>query len=349
MYLSIEEKLLADYIENSQDEIPFSEWQENNSEGFTVILTEGFEERSLGVLERLANNGLSISKVFLGRYFPENENNKRFRDRFESAADAVSNGQWEILQNHNDGRWVEAALSKATTDLVMLDVTGLSNRAFFSALNACRKSEHEILIAYTEASKYWPKKRDWELLKTQLEGDKIIADLIEEKPWLFGYHTRVELIEGHEGFDSANSNRALIAFLHFKHSRLASIILENDYSEFLFIAGKPRLKENDWRLGAQLEINELILKGRRVEVLETFGYRNALRKLTDWFFTDDSIFLRNDIHLALLGSKLQTFACWVLCCIIPSITAVTSVPQEYFPEAFSESIGVSWIFPFEKL
>jgi len=136
----------------------------------------------------------------------------------------------------------------------------------------------------------------------------------------------------------------LIGFLPFKCARLAAILGEEDYSEVLFIAGHPHLKKNHWRKDALKEINEFTIKGRRVEDISTFLYRETLKEFIQILFSDDSLLQKYDVHLAVLGSKLQTVACWVLSNIIRSLTMVTSIPAKYFPEAFSEGIGNSWIF-----
>ena len=60
--------------------------------------------------------------------------------------------------------------------------------------------------------------------------------------------------------------------------------------------------------------------------------------------SEESLLWKYDVHMAILGSKLQTVACWVFSRIVRSITVVTSVPTQYHPEAFSEGIGQSWVF-----
>lgn len=83
--------------------------------------------------------------------------------------------------------------------------------------------------------------------------------------------------EGHEGYDSAGCRRALIGFLPFKCARLTAVLGDRDYAEFLFIAGRPRLKENSWRLDTLKKINHDIVKDRSVLDMDTFGYSDGNR------------------------------------------------------------------------
>ena len=79
--------------------------------------------------------------------------------------------------------------------------------------------------------------------------------------------------------------------------------------------------------------------------MDTFGYREAIKQLTTVLFREPGLLRNYDVHLAIMGSKLQALASWVVSSIIRSITVVTSVPAQYYPEAFSKGIGQQWIFP----
>jgi hypothetical protein len=65
-------------------------------------------------------------------------------------------------------------------------------------------------------------------------------------------------------------------------------------------------------------------------------------------FSTDALLKRYNVHMAILGSKLQTVGCWALSRVISSITVITSVPQKYYAEAFSEGVGRSWVFKLTK-
>jgi hypothetical protein len=259
-------------------------------------------------------------------------------------AEAVSPGRWRVLANHNDGQWVQTGLEWLDADDIILDISGVANRGVFGALDAAVDSSKNVFVGYSEAKEYWPKKPGWRELEKSFSDNTVLAEMVDEKPWLFSYEHTVEIIPGHEGYDAAGAGRALVAFLPFKCARLAAVLGEEDYREFLFIAGRPRLKKNAWRLDALQKINASLTKEWPVVEMSTFGYRRAFGTLVSSMFSEDLLLCKYDVHLAAIGSKLQTVASWILSRIVGSLTIVTSVPTTYYPQAFSEGIGSSWVF-----
>jgi len=341
---SIDEGRFSEYLQRSDNETPFSEWLKKQEHPASIILAEGFEQRSLGILEHLASVNAQIPRLIIGRYVERSELNDRYRKRFEQLAQQIAPQRWDILDNHNDGLWIEEALALIDTSDIIIDITALSNIAIFRTLDIAALSNRNIFVTYSEAVEYWPKKIDWEQLKRDLSRIESIAEIVDTKPWLFSYEHKVVLIPGHEGYDSAGSGNALIGFLPFKCARLAAVLSEEVYSEMLFIAGRPHREENYWRFDALKEINLPIIKEWPVFEMSTFGYRNAIERFSTLLFSKDSMLERYDLHLAVMGSKLQTVACWIISSILQSVTVLTSIPAQYYSEAFSEGIGSSWVF-----
>lgn len=345
---SVEKIACDEYISRAGRECPFSGRLPTLSSRVGLLVTQGFEERSLGIIERLAATQSKVTGIVINRYAEENETdiNSKYKGRFEEAAQKLSPGNCHVVSNDCEGRWISKSLSLIDVDEIILDITAISNRGVFGVLDAVADCGKKVWIAYSEPQCYWPTKLDWDQLEKELSGHQTLADLIDGKPWLSGYSHRVELVPGHDGYDSAGSGRALVGFLPFKRARIAAVLGEQDYEECLFIAGKPRLVENYWRLIALKKINEGIVKDWPVEVIETFGYLNTVKDLSVLLCGNGSLLSCYDVHLAIMGSKLQTIGCWVLSSIIPSLTLVTSVPSKYYPEAFSSGVGSQWIFSF---
>jgi hypothetical protein len=342
--ISLEQELCQNYLARSEDEQPLDEWIKTRTGRIGLLVAEGFEQRSLGILERLARTNRRLSGIVIGRYTHDNDLNMQYRERFETLAEVVSPGRWRVFDNLNNGQWVQAGLECLEADDVILDISGISNRGLLGALDVAADSSRNVFVGYSEANEYWPKKGDWHELEKGLSDNARLAEMVDEKPWLFSYEHKVEIIPGHEGYDAAGAGRALIAFLPFKCARLAAVLGEEDYREFLFIAGRPRLKKNAWRLDALRRINSSLTREWPVMEMSTFAYRSALSDLASRLFSEESLLCKYDAHLAITGSKLQVVACWVLSRIIRSLTVVTSVPARYYRTAFSEGIGESWVF-----
>ncbi len=338
-----------DYVKKAAKEQVFEEWLPILSQPVSLILVEGFEERSTGILEKIARAGIKARSIILGRYAANRPANEKYRDKFESLANKVSEKGLRPVDDHNDGLLVDHALGYVETSSILIDITGMSNRGLFGALDsaaAAVSSGHDVFVGYSEAMGYWPKLRDWEQLKQDLKGNisKNIAEIVNHKPWLFGYEQRVELVLGHEGYDSPGHGRALIGFLPYKPARLAAIIGQENYSEIIFVAGRPRLPEKEWRLSALKEMNSPLIGDWTVTEMSTFSYLNAVKDIAKLLFEEPALLRKYNVHIAILGSKLQTVGCWVVSSIVKSATMITSIPATYFPESFSDGIGASWVF-----
>jgi hypothetical protein len=345
---SIESLRCQGFLDQSSNEVQIDGVLPDKSASKALVVTQGFEERSVGVLEKFVDSGIVLRSLIINRYSDGDGPNSKYQSRFENAAEKVTPRRWSVVDNDYEGRWVQRAIAATDAEEIILDITGISNRGMFGALDVAAKSGRTFSLAYSEAAQYWPKEHDWQRLRKELSGHRTLAEIVDEKPWLFGYDHHVELIPGHEGYDSASSGRALIGFLPFKCARLAAVLGNEDYADFMFIAGRPRLPQNEWRFEALKTINENIIKGWPVVDIPTFGYRNALTELAKLLFAEGSLLERYNLHLAILGSKLQVVACWALSAIVPSITVITSVPSRYFPAAFSDGIGSQWMFPLSR-
>ena len=348
MYVAIEQGIAEEYLKHSIAERPLIDCLASFASGVTFVVVQGFEERTCGVLRTLADARVKVDRIAIARYAQAGGFDETNTSQFEKWAARVAPKNWRVVPNHNDGEWVENALEDAC-DTVVVDITGVSNRAMFRTLDHLNDSGKNVYIAYSEAEQYWPKKSEWDDLKKHLTAHQSIAEVLDRKPWMFSYEHRVELVPGHEGYDAGGTGRALVAFLPFKCSRLAAVLGDEDYTEKLFIAGCPPAKELGWRLDALKDINESLTRGSRVEVMSTFGYRETLAGLGRLLFREDSLLWKYDVHLAALGSKLQTVGSWIFSRLVPSMTVLTSVPSRYYKDAFSKGIGRSWVFPLTHL
>lgn len=344
MDICLENKICLDFLSKSENEKSFNVWLSELSTSCSLILAEGFEKRSLGLLKLFEKSAVRLEGLVIGRYTADHDLNKEYRLELEKTASTVAPNRWKVIDNHNDGLWIKEAFCCLDSETIILDITSMSNKGLFGCLDAALSSGRNIYIGYSEAKEYWPRKNDWQQLESELGSAEKIADVVNTKPWLFSYEHSVGLIPNHEGYNSGGSRLALIAFLPFKSARLGAIIDQEDFSEYLFIAGCPHLEENRWRLDALKKINESIINNWTVIEMSTFGYQKTFEEMAKMLFSENSLLHSYDIKLAILGSKLQTVASWALSCIIPSITVITSTPAKYYPEAFSTGIGSSWIF-----
>ncbi len=345
---NIEARLCEWYIEKAIEEMPFSTWRADNDRVPAVLVVEGFEERSIGFLRRLADTKASVPALVLGRYADNGNLNVEFRGEFEALARRVAPGRWQVVELRDGGEWARKAAQLVGGNELILDISALTSRGIFFALDQLTPRSRHVSIAYTEAREYRPTREEWERLLTEVAGDvdedTFIAEKVDEMPWLYSGTHHAEIVTGHGGFDAAGVN-ALVAFLPFKCARLAAVLGEQDYSAYVFIKGRPRLETNSFRLEALKRINSSVVKDWPIVHMDTFGYKSTLSALSNEICGDDGLLQRFDVHLAPMGSKLQKVACWVLSMLVPSVTVITSIAHGYHPEAFSHGVGESWVFP----
>ncbi|MEO6194846.1 MAG: hypothetical protein ABIS20_17670 [Thermoanaerobaculia bacterium] len=340
---SIEEVRLLEFVSKAQGETKLEKYSKSDLLSSALIVVEGFEERSIGVLKSLALRQAKVSTLVIGRYNANTSLNARFRESLEEFAGQVALNGYKVVEV-DDSLWVPRALAMCEEDRVIVDVSAVSHKEMFPLLDGLVAERRTTYLAYSEAESYWPTRAEWERLRGSLSGGERIAELVDEKPWLFGCEHTVGYVPNHEGYGGTARGVALLAFLPYKCARLAAILGEESYSELLFIGGQPRLRKNRWRFRALMEINEPLIGARSVTAMPTFGYKDCVTGLTNLLFRTDRPVQEYDVHLALLGSKLQTVGCWIVATYLPSIVALTSTPREYFPEAFSDGVGESWFF-----
>jgi len=336
------------YLDNAAPELDSTTWLSYQRNLPAILLTEGFEERSLGVLRAIASRGLQVPYLLLARYEETEHLNRQYRDEFAHLAQIVAPGRHDIVWSRSDGSWISDRIQRIGRGMVLLDISGMTTRGMFAALDVLKSAGNPVLIGYSEAEEYRPTRVEWDALVGEITGDpdeeSLLAEKVDEAKWLYsGAHT-VQLLPGHEGYDAAGVN-ALVAFLPFKPVRLGTVLDEQEYSAYVYMVGRPRLDANSWRYNALQRINTAIIReGRMVEV-PTFGYRETISALATVVAGSSGLLNEFDVHLAPMGSKLQNVACWILSSLIPAITVITSVPDTWYHDAFSHGVGDCWVFP----
>ena len=342
---SVEEILCKEYLQKSIDEQNIELLLGSLDVSTVFLAVEGFEERSVGVVEWMAERNARVGGVFVGTYDQLVADNGKHRKRFADAASKICGSEAKFIRGAESATWVAEALSLIAANLVIVDITGISNRALFGVLDILSKSGKKVIITYSEAKEYRPTQAEWAALSNGPAEACSFSEGIDRQPWLFGHQHTSILVPRHEGFDAAGAPRALLAFLPFKSSRLGAILSNDEYSYCIYVAGNPRLTENRWRLDALKAINQELAKDSQIISMDTFGYRLAMEKLVNILFHETQLLSSYNVHMAILGSKLQTVGCWAVSCMIPSISVVSSIPAEYFPDAYSNGIGSIWQFP----
>ena len=137
---NIELKMCLEYFQKTEDEYSFDKWVENCDFQFSLVLAEGFEERSLGILEKLSKAHAPLERIIVGRYSSESEYNKKYRKRFEELAASLTPKRWDIVNNNNDGLWVRESINTLNSE-------PMSSRNLSFILNDAENIAHLTLAA----------------------------------------------------------------------------------------------------------------------------------------------------------------------------------------------------------
>ncbi len=316
-------------------------------ENATLFFAYGFEDRCFGLLDILNNQGINFKSIVIGKYkdtMPENETNKQ---KLITLQEKYKVEKIKIFENNNSNDWISKGLDLFQPNQIILDISSISSKSIIPILDLLSDTNFSVKIVYTEALKYRPDHNEYQNTKNFVfqSDPKKFSEEINKKKWLYNTHYKVEFIENHEPKISPAFNKLLISFLPWKSSRLESIFQEYEYQKKIFFAGIPHKNENRWRLEAVKEINELLIDPiSPIFNIDTFGYKTTVSELKNILFDSSRLLNNYNISIALLGSKLQSLACWYITNVIKSIGIIISSPFEYHVLDFSYEIGDSWIF-----
>lgn len=313
---------------------------------FAMIVVQGFEERSSGAMARLRDAGYRARSICILQYPGQHEANSRYQEAVHDEAYKLSRREPHYFNLGEQTDSLEKAIKSSDSPMVLLDITAMSNRLIFAAFDAAARSGRKVIPVYTDAVTYSPSREKWEAVEGCELGPLSVADIVEQQEWISNSNYCVSIVEDHEGYDGAGIGKALVAFLPFKSARLSSIIANEDYSSFHFLAVKPRSPCNAWRLEALKKVNAPYICGHVVTDISAFGYVQAAGALSRMLLGKRGIMRNHDVHLAVLGSKLQTVGAWIVSSFIDSITVVACTPEKFYPQSYSEGIGETWLLDF---
>jgi len=121
-----DEVMLADYIRSLPDEL-------------TIVVAQGFEERTCGILKVLSDARVRVKHAVVARYKTDRGYDNTNTEECEMLSQHVAPNNWDVIPNYNDGDWA-LSVSLATTETVLVDITGISNRAMFRSLDHLENS-----------------------------------------------------------------------------------------------------------------------------------------------------------------------------------------------------------------
>lgn len=307
-----------------------------------VVLVAGFEDRALGVLDRITSSGCSGFKAVVINYKPFLNENK-----IQKIHKLCSNLNAEIIDLTYD-RHDPAGAGERLVDLInehnikgklFLDVSAMSRFLIVQGLVAIGKSERgfsNVRVLYSEASKYPPTKKEVEVEIREHENDTIYRTM-----FLSSGVFDVTIVPELSSIAMQGQPVRLIAFPSFNPDQLASLRGEIQPSYSSLIHGVPPLLENRWRSEAIKSLNHIgKILNREDRETSTLHYQETLDYLLEIYDIYSDI---ERIIIAPTGSKMQTLAVGIFRAFMNDVQVVYPTPKK-FPSPHNYTRGIKDIY-----
>lgn len=300
-----------------------------------MILALGFEERAAESARRSLAR-FSPKHVIAVRYDVEGRATEILEDVRRSGATVQVVESAEIAH-----RLVEHDVSD-----VVIDVTGLTKAAIFSATREALTRHSTAVIAYTEAEEYYPLESSLrEVLDAQTERD-YPALLTSLKNVLTGEEGPYLLETLHTMVSDETRIRALLAHGSAKHERLIQLVQEREYDLIrVLVDSSESARATVARWAAEVAVGGA-LAGSEAGSIEDCNIRDpmdVIRKMERFY---RSTYLEGGLNfeIGLTGDKLETIAAAAFCSALPVNRVWYVKPSVFDTNRFSKGTRNSRYF-----
>ncbi len=293
-----------------------------------LVIVAGFEDRALGVLERLASSGSSGFTAIVIKYKPFLKENK-----IQEVHKLCKNLNAEIIDltydRHNPAGAGETLLELMNEHKIkgriFLDVSAMSRLLIVQSLVAIGKSVRRlsnVRVLYLEASEYPPTEKE-----VAAEIKKNENDTIYRTMFLSSGVYDVTIVPELSSVAMQGQPVRLIAFPSFNPDQMDSLRGEMHPSYFSFIHGIPPLPENRWRTEKIKLLNHMgKIFNREDKETSTLNYQETLDCLLEIYNDYGDI---ERIIIAPTGSKMQTVAVGIFRTFMNDVQVVYPTPKKF--------------------
>ncbi len=332
-------------IPNFIDEVKKSSYLNKNT---GLIVTAGFEDRNLAVMERIKTASLPIKKVIVLDYENKNDN-EPIRSKIIKEANVISKSI-EMLEIDRISE-LPNLLKAVEIDRLLVDIAGMTRVLIFQVLNILDKNDVAYDIVYTEAETYFPLRSFYDrLMENVPDKEAAFSKYLEHERAEFVYSYDCDIVQLDEFFGNPEpGNPAMImTFFTFKRSRLQAILQSLELEKKLFILSEPVRSELKWRKEF-MEIANLDLIHKNEPYVQVLNTLNPFKLLC---FLDEKTYKNRDysrfnLILAPLGSKMQTVGSYFYWKKHPEVSVIFSQPRSYYSNAYSEGYKDTFIITSE--
>lgn len=290
-----------------------------------LILAAGFEDRAVGVLNRIPLSGQSCFSAIIIKYLPYIEEN-----RFKEISGLLGKLKCHIQQIKYD-RQEPAGIGKQLTGLlkkvkgrIFIDISAMSRLMIVQLLVEIGKALlfPRTTILYCEAEDYPPSENEVKEIINRPVNNSFYRQL-----FLSSGIFEVCIVPELSSVVLQGQPIRLVTFPSFNIDQLAKLQAELQPYYINLIHGIPPRPENAWRCEALKRLNNIESIVRREEKeTSTLDYRETLDYLLE-VYAEHSVMER--IVIAPIGSKMQTAAVGIFRTFMEDVQIVYPTPKKF--------------------
>lgn len=304
-----------------------------------LIMAIGYEDRTLGLLEYVADNPLEIQRIFAFQHASSLPENLKHVDRLGELSDKLH----ASLSCFDSVAELLASLPVAGFGIVGrplrigLDLSAMSGNVIMEAVGALAQLPHTVTVFYCEAGAYEPSREAFD------SGSATFADSgsLGHEEGVSSVNVAAELCGQRDNqlrdhvvvFPGYTRERARAAI-----SYVNPVLQHNPAGNVHWLFGAPP-PPNDWR-----EVASRLVHGEQGEIssesISTFEYKQVIGRLVAIFeeFREEA-----NLTIAFMGGKLQALAVSIFASANRSVRVVTASPSTYRPESYTSGLGPIWV------
>lgn len=315
-----------------------------------LIIACGFEERVLGILHKSQLLKVPYKRIVILDY-DNDELNEPNKSIVISECKKICQNTFNIKLRNIDR--LSSSLEYQKGDRVLVDITGMSHVLSFQVLAFLNQSNIEFDIVYTEAELYYPEESFYD--KLMMDTDKYevgFSRYLEKERTEFVYSSNCDIVQPPEFFGSPEPGLPtfLIAFLTFRRSRLQLLLQEYELEKKMFILSEPVREDLKWRKKFMEIANYDILEKNKNSVftLDTLHPFKIFNLLEERLYKSRD-YIRYNILLSPIGSKMQTIGSFLFWVKHPEISVVFTQPTAYSKDYFTKGCKDTFIVMKESI
>jgi hypothetical protein len=314
-----------------------------------LVVAGGFEDRAITLAKRLSKANIVAEESIVLHYESQrsdNEPNFRFlQTRLQSLIGkephAVPVHADTPVQSYARIRTkIHQIASYVNEQTAVVDISGMTHLWALGTIDACFSAGLRVLVAYTEARWYFPRKQDTKrLVRTWKNHDYSAASSYLQSAALKAVHIPPEF----GGNFHAGWPTCLMVFVGYEPNRTQGLVDDYAPGALVVLYGKSPHASLHWRTQLSRDLHEELFSQWRVREVEisTLEVDGTIAKLEEEFGV---IREQYDLAIAPQCSKMQGVASYLFWRRHPEVQLLFTSPVRFNPRRYSGGARRTFVY-----